>query len=73
MFKVWGIIRISKIKLFNFSRTEKVKQNQGKKIKPPKIAKAINLKAIPTKIDHFFRFFIETLTLSFPFPRFAVP
>ena len=28
MFNVWGIIGISKIEFFNFSGTERVKQNQ---------------------------------------------
>ena len=33
MFKVCGIIGISKIEFFNFSGTERIKQNQKKKIK----------------------------------------
>ena len=33
MFKVCGIIGISKIEFFNFSGTERIKQNKKKKIK----------------------------------------
>ena len=33
VFKVCGIFRILKIEFFNFSSTERVKQNQMKKIK----------------------------------------
>ena len=42
MFKIYGIIRISKIEFFNFSYTERVKQNKKnfeKHAKPSKLVR----------------------------------
>ena len=48
MFKICGIIAISKIGFFNFSSTEMFKESQSL------ASKWITFHAIPTKIDHFF-------------------
>ena len=50
IFKVCGILGISKVELFKFSGTQKVKKNQKKK----------------KKSEYFFVFFTEALTVSLP-------
>ena len=74
MFKVCGIIGISKIEFFNFSGTEKVKQNQ-KKLKT--IQNLLSLKenhfsSNSNKSQTLFWFFTENLTPSLPVPCWAV-
>ena len=58
MFKVCGIIGISKIAIFNFSRTEWVKK-KSKKIKsypkPPKLVKQSLFKQVQKNANNFFR------------------
>ena len=61
MFKVCGIIEISKIVLFNFSGTERVKQNK-KNQKPFKTSEAcetITFQAILIKAEHYFGFSLK--------------
>ena len=68
MFKICGIIRILKIAFFNFSGTERVKQNQKKMLnnsKPPKVVKQSLFKQFQQK-QNIFLFFTENLTLSLP-------
>ena len=74
MFKVCGIIGISKIEFFNFFGTERVKQNQ-KKLKT--IQNLVSLKenhflSNSNKSRTFFCFFTENFTPSFPVPCWAV-
>ena len=55
MFKVCGIIGISNIVFFNFSGTEKVKQNQKKvsnHSKPPKLVKESLFKQFQFLVFH---------------------
>ena len=75
MFKICGIIEISKIEFFNFSSTERVKRNQ-KKLKTIRNLlsfKTIIFQAIPTKAKHFFWFLTENWTLFLSGTRGAGP
>ena len=73
MFKVCGFIGISKIEFFNFSGTERVKQNQ-KKLKTIQNFLSVSVShfsSIFNKFGIFFWFFTETLTPLLPVPRWA--
>ena len=76
MFKVCGIIGISKIEFFSFSGTERVEQNQKKKkkkkpFKTSSACKSITFQSNSNKSRTFFCLFTENLTLSFPVIRWA--
>ena len=71
MFKVCGNIGILKIEFLNFSGTESVKQNpKNSKTTQNFLSLYVNhFSSNFSKIQIFFRFFNETLTLWFPIPR----
>ena len=58
IFKVTGIIVISKIELFNFSSTERVKQNQKKKNNSPSNTPKLvrQVQEMPSKAKYCFSF-----------------
>ena len=68
MFKICGIIGISKIMLFNFFGTDRIKQNQKnqKPLKTIYVFQATAFQAMSIKAKHFFWFFTQILTLSVP-------
>ena len=74
MFKVCGLIGISKINFFNFSGTQRVKHYSKQKIKnhskPPKLVSQSLFNNFNT-FQIFFWFFTEALTLSLLVPRWA--
>ena len=71
MFKVCVIIGISKIEFFNFSGTERVKQNK-KNLKTIQNLLSLEVNYFSSNFNKFpicFWFFTETLSLSLPVPR----
>ena len=73
MFKVCGIIGISKIVFFYYSGNERVKQNQ-KTLKTSQNLLSLSVNHFSSncnKIQKCFWFFTETITLSLPVPRCA--
>ena len=74
IFKFCGIIGISESEFFNFSSTERVKQNNEKKkiqndLKSPKLVKQSFFKQFQQNPNIFFLFFTENLTLYLPVSR----
>ena len=75
MFKICGIIGISKIEFFNFSSTKRVKHTHThthtkitNHLKPPKLVRH-HFSSNFNKTRRFFWFFIENLTVSLPVAR----
>ena len=70
MFKVYGVVEIPRIEFFNFSVTERFKQNR-KKLKTFRNLVSQSLFKKVQQKPIFFKFFTKNLTLSLPVPRWA--
>ena len=62
MFKVCGIIEVTKIEFFNYSRTERVSKIKKKKketLKTSQACKTITFQAIPANAKFYFGFSLK--------------